>query len=243
MINVNSKTNIEERLQYQFKDPALLNKALTHKSYHFEQKKISQGHNEKLEFLGDAVVDLILSEFLMELFPEDEEGALSKKRASLVNENFLSQVANDLDLGMILVLGKGEMASGGERKSRILASTFEAIVGALFFDAGFEKTREIVRVQFEKHLSKMNDFTFDYKSELQEAVQAVVRETPIYEVEQESGPPHNRYFSIAVKIKGHKEAVGEGRSKKEAEQDAAKKALNVWKTKVERLKVESLGEL
>lgn len=188
-------TPIEERLGYQFKDAKLLQRALTHKSYHFEKKAKSVGHNEKYEFLGDAVVDLVLSELLMELFPSDEEGSLSKKRASLVNENLLSQVSNDLDLGSAISLGKGELASGGDRKPRILASTYEAVIGALFLDAGFEEARRIVRQHFESILQGMENFTFDYKTELQEVIQAEARVAPLYEVEKEEGPPHARIFS------------------------------------------------
>lgn len=219
---------IENRLQYRFQKPELLLKALTHKS--FANEHHSPGfHNEKLEFLGDAVIDLILGEYLYELFPEDEEGALSKKRASLVNEESLADLAHKLDLQSHMRLGKGEAMSGGSQKPRLLASTWEALAGALYLDAGFIVSKEILRTAFFDAVSALDgevDFASDYKTRVQEVAQKVLKATPAYEIVEESGPAHERTFTVAVKIAGQEMARGSGRSKKAAEQQAAKEALN-----------------
>ena len=224
---------VENLLKYQFRNQALLNQALTHKSYHYESKTFSKGHNEKLEFLGDAVLDLVLSEYLMESFPEDSEGSLSKKRASLVNEGVLSQIAKQLDLSQYIQLGKGEQISKGEQKPRLLASVYEALLGAIFLDSGFEAVRKTARPHFTALIKEMNsteDYSQDFKTKLQEEVQAVLRETPSYALILESGPPHDRTFEVEVRIKNRALTKATGKSKKIAEQEAARLALEVWKT-------------
>ncbi len=220
---------LEQKLQLRFNSSELLARALTHKSYAHELGDKS-GHNEKLEFLGDAVLDLVLGEYLMELFAMDGEGGLSKKRASLVNEEVLSTLAMDLGLSQFLQLGKGETSTGGANKPRLLASAYEALVGAIFLDSGFERVREFVRRDFGKLIEKLDpvqDFERDYKTRLQELMQKEHKEAPIYEIITEEGPPHDRTFTVCVRVKEVNVTTGTGRSKKNAEQAAAKMALEI----------------
>lgn len=220
---------LQERIQYTFNDIELLSRALTHKSYHNENKKESLGHNERLEFLGDAVLDLCLSVYLMERLPEYKEGELSKLRASLVNEVHLAKIAQELELHQHIRLGKGELQSGGAEKPRLLASTFEALIGGFFLDAGYETVCRFIEGLFEGHLEELVEgeahFPTDYKSHLQEKLQELHRKTPVYKVLREEGPDHQKYFYIAVYLETQLLAEGKGKSKKQAEQDAAKKAL------------------
>ena len=219
--------NLEARLGYQFKNMALLNRALTHKSFANELKQLTE-HNEKLEFLGDAVLDLVVGEFLFERFPEDTEGGLSKKRASIVNEEVLSELALDMELNKLMQLGKGETLTGGALKPRLIASSLEAIVGAMYLDGGFDVAKSFIRREFSTLTDKVcgsEDFEKDYKTRLQELVQKSLKETPKYEVLAEEGPPHDREFLVCVKVKEDVWAQGRGRSKKNAEQSAAKNAL------------------
>ncbi len=219
--------NLEARLGYQFKNTALLNRALTHKSFANELKQNTE-HNEKLELLGDAVLDLVVGEFLFERFPEDTEGGLSKKRASIVNEEVLSELALDMELNKLMQLGKGETLTGGALKPRLVASSLEAIVGAMYLDGGFDAAKGFIRREFSTLTDKVcgsEDFEKDYKTRLQELVQKSLKETPKYEVLAEEGPPHDREFLVCVKVKEDVWAQGRGRSKKNAEQSAAKNAL------------------
>jgi ribonuclease-3 len=216
---------------YSFKNPELMEQALTHKSYAFENGKGLFLHNEKLEFLGDAVLDLILSDFLMEKFPGDDEGNLSKKRASLVNETVLARIAQDLNLSESIRLGKGEILSQGNRKPRLLASVYEAVLGAIFLDGGFEEVRRVGRGHFESLVSQLppgQDFEQDYKTRFQELVQAELKAGPIYEVIATSGPSHSPQFQVSVSLSGKVISQGLGKSKKHAEQEAAKLALENW---------------
>lgn len=220
---------LETRLGYQFKDAALLERALTHKSYANELKTITE-HNEKLEFLGDAVLDLVVGEFLFESFPQDNEGGLSKKRASIVNEEVLSELALDMELNKLLLLGKGEILTGGATKPRLISSTFEALVGAMYLDGGFEVTKHFLRREFAtltQRVCGQEDYEKDYKTRLQEVVQKAQKETPKYVVLAEEGPPHEREFLVCVKVKEEIWAQGRGRSKKNAEQAAARTALEM----------------
>jgi ribonuclease III, bacterial len=222
-------TSLEQRLGHTFKNQALLVRALTHKSYANELKCACE-HNEKLEFLGDAVLDLVVGEFLFEQYPADTEGGLSKKRASIVNEEVLANIAAELDLSRLIQLGKGEAQSGGATKPRLLASTLEAILGALYLDGGFEVARVFIKSEFKKVITKTccnEDFERDYKTRLQEIVQKSCKETPRYELLSEEGPPHERIFKVCVKVKDALLAEGCGRTKKSAEQEAARVAIEM----------------
>ncbi|GIL18383.1 MAG: ribonuclease 3 [Oligoflexia bacterium] len=223
---------LQEKLNYNFKNADLLTVAMTHKSYHYELKETSKGHNEKLEFLGDAVLDLVLSEMLMASFPLDDEGNLSKKRASLVNESVLSRVANDLGLAEHMLLGKGEYLTGGDKKPRLLASTYEALIGAIFQDAGFDVVRKIIYQNYSeiiKEIDPYHDYVGDFKTRLQEIIQSEKKPAPTYKVINEVGPAHNKIFEVEVSVSDRHLAKGEGRSKKLAEQAAAQKAIEILK--------------
>lgn len=218
---------LQKRLGFEFQDTVLLERALTHKSFANELKNIVE-HNEKLEFLGDAVLDLVVGEFLFEKFPTDTEGGLSKKRASIVNEQVLSELAIDMKLNELIKLGKGEAQTGGALKPRLVASVLEAIIGALYLAGGFEVAKQFIRREFSFLTDKVcghEDFEKDYKTRLQELVQKHQKETPRYEVLAEEGPPHDREFLVCVKVNDEVWAQGRGRSKKNAEQAAAKSAL------------------
>lgn len=213
---------IEDRLNYQFKNKKLLEQALTHKSFQALEQ------NERLEFLGDAVIDLVLAQMLMEKFPDQDEGRLSKKRAGLVNESSLALIAQDLDLGSLIRLGKSEIQSEGGKKPRILAGGFEALVGALYIDAGFEATLKIVSSFIEKRMSQADadqDYSLDFKTKLQEVVQEKQKAPPTYSVVSEKAEGNSRIFSIQVEVGGMVLGLGHGSSKKAAEQEAAKNAL------------------
>jgi len=219
---------IEAILQYRFQRPDLLLQALTHKSFAHEHRA-PDFHNEKLEFLGDAVIDLLLGEYLLELFPGDNEGALSKKRASLVNEETLAKLAVQVDLASHMRLGKGETQTGGAAKPRLLASAWEALSGALYLDAGHEKCKEILRRSFLPLIESLDpeqDFAADYKTRVQEQAQRMMKATPVYDLVAEEGPAHDRSFTVSLKILNEEYSRGTGRSKKIAEQQAAREALN-----------------
>jgi ribonuclease III len=225
-----SATELSRRLGYTFKDPRILELACVHKSYGNERRAaeaIGQRNNERMEFLGDAVLDFIVSKLLLESFPECTEGDLSKLRAGLVNERTLAAVARELDLGSYILLGKGEEHTGGRTKDSILASTFEAIVAAIYSDGGFQAVESWVSELFATrvHDSQDQDSLQDYKTRLQEIVQARFKSAPRYEVIQASGPDHDKTFEIRLIINDEVAATSLGKSKKEAEQSAAKQAL------------------
>lgn len=219
----------QQRIGYQFNDITLLEQALTHKSFHNEQSEgTSVGHNERLEFLGDAVLDLILSDSLMKTFPEATEGELSKTRASLVNETILAEVAKVFEMPRLLRLGRGEILTKGAEKPRLLASTFEALVGAMYLDAGYEPSFKFVQTVFEPWIQKMDPkkgYSTDYKTRLQELTQEKFKSIPKYTIIDEAGPDHEKIFVVEVMIDKEHKFTGQGRSKKLAEQLAAEKAL------------------
>lgn len=223
---------LENRLGYRFADSRLALKALTHKSYHNENPEDSEGHNEVLEFLGDAVLDLVLAERLMQVFPDLPEGDLSKLRASLVNEAVLAELFSELDLKDHLRMGRGEKLAGGQTKPRLSASALEALVGAIYQDGGFEKAREFSQRLFERKIQEVdvtNLYQSDYKTRLQEIIQEKKRLTPTYEILKEEGPDHDKVFYVRVSVADVPMAEGKGKSKKQAEQDAARQALELLK--------------
>jgi len=218
---------LEKKINYRFKDQSLLRCALTHKSFSNESKQ-SFANNEKLEFLGDAVLDLVLGDYLMQRFPNDNEGSLSKKRASIVNEEALSKIAISIDLSHYLLLGRGEISQGGSLKPRLLASSFEAILGAIYRDSNFETVAEIIKVLFEPMIAAIPEkeaYELDYKTRLQEVVQERFFKTPQYSLIEEKGPSHDRIFKVQVRVSDEYQYEGEGRTKKSSEQAAAKAAL------------------
>lgn len=224
------RNELEQILGYVFKNTDLLRIALTHRSYHFENKDTSIGHFERLEFLGDAVLDLVLSESLMAQYPDVDEGTLSKWRASLVNEQSLSEIAKNLQLARFLYLGRSETQNREQasHRPRMLASAFEAVVAAVYQDAGLEVVRQLIAREFQpmiERLDKHNEFALDYKTRLQEYAQKRWKTLPEYRLAGSTGPEHQKIFRYEVYIGDQVLGSGEGNSRKAAEQDAAKAAL------------------
>ncbi len=216
---------LQKNIQYVFKDPSLLHLALTHKSYKRGE------NNERLEFLGDAVVDLIVGEYLFLRFKNHQEGKLSKIRASIVNEEGLAMLAKDLGIDQCLYLSSAEESNNGRNKPSILADAFEALVGAIFLESGFQRAKEFFYPLLEKHYAKM-DFEnqiSDYKTSLQELTQSLFAQIPQYILTQEIGPAHHKSFEMAVYIDGKEYARAMGSSKKHAQQECAKIAYGMLK--------------
>ena len=218
---------LEERLAYAFRDATLLDQALTHRSFANEYACPAGKDNERLEFLGDAVLDFCVSDLLMRCFPEDPEGRLSKRRAACVNEHALAQLAKGFDLGAGLLLGKGEELSGGRAKPSLLANAFEAIVAAIYLDGGLERVSAFIRLLFENLVREdAADLLYrDYKTLLQEVCQIRFHETPRYSVTEEHGPDHDKTFTVRLDVADRFATTGTGKSRKEAEQEAARRAL------------------
>ncbi len=215
---------------YTFQDGKWLEMALTHKSFSNERRsEVSSDDNERLEFLGDAVLSAALSARLMREFPLEDEGSLSKRRASLVNEERLASIATRLGLHDVLRLGKGEVKTGGATKPRILACGLEALIGAIFFDSSFVEAERVINALFDDEIRSLRestlDFERDYKTRLQEWSHEERSLTPVYTMLEEFGPAHSRSFRVSVTLGGVEIARGEGKSKKSAEQDAARLAL------------------
>jgi ribonuclease-3 len=219
---------LQKHLGYTFRNSTLLTQALTHKSYLNETRDRFIQDNERLEFLGDAVLDLVISEELGVRFPEAPEGELSKMKAKLVSEISLSKVARSLDLGRFLRLGRGEERTRGREKRSILADALEALIAALYLDAGLALAREIVLEHFSEVLADLlrPGSRIDHKTELQELCQQTFEVLPRYQTMRESGPDHQKLFEVRIEINGEVFGTGTGWSKKEAEQNAAKAALD-----------------
>lgn len=225
---VSEYSPLEQRLAHQFREPGRCEQALTHKSWVNENQESGRGHNERFEFLGDAVLALVVSDLLMKRFPESPEGDLSKTRAAVVNEAGLARVAESLALGQWIFLGKGEEQAGGRAKSSILADSLEALIGAVFMDGGFDAAYRTVETLFGDRLAEAQKVAGrDYKSRLQELSQAHLKVAPTYEVVSQSGPEHETTFEVALLIGGKEYARASGRSKKLAQQAAAARALDV----------------
>ena len=205
-----------------------LNQALTHTSYANESKK-DVLHNERLEFLGDAVLELVISSYLFDTFPNLPEGELTKARAAVVCETTLAKKALNLQLGEYLLFGKGELTTGGKERASILADAFEALIGAIYLDCGIEQARQFVLVQLKDDLLNIKDGNHirDYKTLLQELIQAQADNKIRYEIISEAGPDHNKIFDVAVFVNDKILGNGHGKSKKEAAQLAAREALAV----------------
>lgn len=218
--------SLEEHLGYAFADKALLEQSLTHTSFAHEQPEPT-AHNERLEFLGDAVLDLVLSEHLVRAFPLATEGDLSKRRSHLVNEGALAERARLLGLGDHLRLGRGEEMTGGRDKSSLLAGAFEALVAALYLEAGYDRARAVVVAQFAEVLEGEASMVppTDFKSRLQERCQEAGEGLPSYTVVTQRGPDHEKTFEVEVVLSEQFLGRGTGRSKREAEQAAARRAL------------------
>jgi ribonuclease-3 len=218
--------DLYQHLGYNFKDPELLAWAFRHSSYVNERKEPGLNDNERLEFLGDAVLSLAISHILMDKHKGANEGDLSKYRAIVVNERGLCQIAMELGLGDYLLLGKGEELTEGRKKPSILADTMESLLGALYLDSGFEMTKEIISRLFLPLIKviESGNMNYDYKSMVQEYTQETYRILPEYVLMEENGLAHDKTFRVAFILNGKTIAQGIGKSKKEAEQRAAREA-------------------
>ena len=214
---------LEDRLNYSFENKKLIIEALTHKSYK------QPYNNERLEFLGDAVLDLIVGQYLFEKFPNHDEGKLSKMRASLVNEDGFTRLAEHIGLGAQLFLSNAEENNGGRSKPSLLSNAFEAVIGALYLEAGLDRARTIsIKLLEEVHPDISLDTLFkDYKTTLQEMTQALFGTTPEYKLVGAQGPDHKKEFEIAVIVDDKEYARASGKSKKVAQQEAANIALQL----------------
>ena len=219
--------NFEKEAHINFKNKSLLIQAFTHRSYLNEHPKEVLYHNERLEFLGDAVLELVVTEYLFEKYPDKNEGDLTSYRAALVNTTMLAEVAYGLHMNDFLLLSKGESQDTGKARQYILANTLESLIGALYLDQGYIAVRDFLAHYLFPHLSKILSQRLwqDAKSRFQEKAQEVEGVTPAYEVVRESGPDHDKLFVIGVFLKNILIAEGSGSSKQIAEQEAAKRAL------------------
>ncbi|MEK7163119.1 MAG: ribonuclease III [Patescibacteria group bacterium] len=220
-------SKFEEKAGVTFKDKALLKQAFTHRSYINENKNTKLEHNERLEFLGDAVLELVVTDFLYKKYPAKPEGELTTYRSALVNSITLSEVASSLDMNDFLLLSKGESKDTGRARQFILANTFEAFVGAAYLDQGYDAVRKFIEKRIFIFADKMiaqGNLT-DTKSLFQEKAQEKTGVTPSYKLIKDSGPDHDKSFTVGVYINREQVATGEGKSKQEAEQNAALRAL------------------
>ena len=223
---IHAFNELQEELNVSFRNPALLHQAFTHSSYVNEHRRKKFTDNERLEFLGDAVLELSVSHYLYMKYPDMSEGELTKLRASIVCEPSLVLFANELNFGKYILLGKGEELTGGRTRPALLADVFESFIGALYLDQGLEPVVSFLEViLFPKVELGAFSHVMDYKSQLQEIVQQKNSGTLMYEIIDEKGPAHSRVFVTRVTLADQELGVGDGRSKKEAEQQAARLAI------------------
>ena len=224
-------SELQQKLCYEFKNLDFLVESLRHSSFVNENLELDIQDNERLEFLGDAVLNLVVGHMLMVRYPDLKEGDMSKMRANLVNESQLASIAQEMNLGSYLQLGKGEIQTKGWEKPSILANTFEAVIAAIYLDGGFDATFKIIDGQFSLLLESvvMSTVNHDFKSQVQELVQMKQQKVPAYTVVHESGPDHDKTFRVQLDA-GEIQTEGEGKSKKAAEQNAARKCLKLLKS-------------
>ena len=217
----------QERIGYRFKDPKLLGQALTHRSYLNEHPDWPTGHNERLEFLGDAVLELVVTEYLYEHYPSTQEGEMTNWRAALVNANMLAGITNEFDLNAQMLLSRGEARDVGRARQYILANAIEALIGAMYLDGGLEPCKVFIGQFVLSHLPEIisKKLYRDPKSLLQEEAQDRISVTPTYRVMEEWGPDHARQFKIGVYLGRELVGEGQGESKQDAQQVAAEDAL------------------
>ncbi|NSW84981.1 MAG: ribonuclease III [Syntrophobacteraceae bacterium] len=224
---------LQQVLDYRFKKPGLLQQALIHRSFLHENPQVNEADNETLEFLGDAVLGLAISHLLLRQYPECNEGDLSRLRSAIVNERELARIAQDLGFGDYLMLGKGEELTGGRQKTSLLADTLEAVLAAIYLDGGLDAAIDVIKRLFHAYLDieqeqhPLRTLDKDYKTQLQELTQARFKLTPVYSLDAEEGPDHDKTFHMSVALENRVLATGSGKSKKEAQQEAACKALDV----------------
>lgn len=230
---------LQQIIDYEFRDLNFLRRALTHRSFANEQPEPRPVHNEALEFLGDAVLEFLVSAWLLELYPTQKEGTLSKLRAFVVSAANLQTHAVRLKLGDFLLLNRGEEKTGGRHKSHLLVDAYEALIAAVYLDGGIESAREFVKREFQTTFAEMNphDLTAtDYKTALQESLQSHGLPTPKYAIIEKQGPDHRRIFQVELRVNGKRLSTGQGTTIKSAHQDAARAALACLPEEVETLK-------
>ncbi|MBI3632809.1 MAG: ribonuclease III [Candidatus Vogelbacteria bacterium] len=223
-------SKFEKKINVNFKDQSLLQQAFVHRSYINENKNFKLSHNERLEFLGDAVLELVVTDHLFKKYPNRPEGDLTSYRSALVNAITLSKVASDLAMGEYLLLSRGESKDSGRARQYILANTFEAFVGALYLDQGYDEAKKfIVQNLLDKEEDEIisKNLWRDSKSLLQEKSQEYINITPSYKLLSEIGPDHNKVFTVGIFFENDLIAEGKGHSKQEGEQEAARKALEL----------------
>lgn len=222
--------SFSKEIKIKFKNFDILKEALTHRSFLNESKSNGQKHNERMEFLGDAVLELAVTEFLFNKYPNYSEGELTSFRAALVRTESLAEEANKLKFGKFIFMSKGEEMTGGRDRQYILANTFEAVIGAIYLDQGYKPAEKFILNNICYKIQAIIDSRLDIdpKSKLQELAQDIVKITPTYELIGAQGPDHSKVFTMAVKIGEYKFSEGKGKSKQEAEQAAAKKAIENW---------------
>jgi ribonuclease-3 len=224
---MNKNKLLEQQLFYEFKDAELIEEALTHSSYCNENKRYKGKDNERLEFFGDAILGMVIAEYLFLNLKHTPEGVLTRYRAKIVCEETLSKISLELKLGDYMRFGKGELITGGAERPSILADAFESIIGAIYLDSNFDTTRAfILRMLADKiELALAGQLILDHKTALQEKIQKSGAAEIVYKVMEEFGPDHSKTFIIAVEVSGKTVGQGKGHSKKEAEQNAAQNAL------------------
>lgn len=229
--NIPDFKKFEEISGVVFKNKELLRRAFTHRSYLNENREVEMSHNERLEFLGDAVLELMVTEYLYEKYPDSNEGDLTAYRASLVNAITLSEAAQKINVNDFLLLSKGEAKDTGKARQYILANTMEAIIGAIYLDQGYDASKYFVSKNIFHLIDKIveNKSWIDAKSKFQEKAQEKESLTPAYKSLREDGPDHDKYFTVGVYLGKEFIAEGTGKSKQEAEQEAARKALDLKK--------------
>jgi len=219
---------LAKRLELGIPPNRLFTTALTHPSYVFENPQFGKENNQRLEFLGDAILDFVIAEYLYLSYPDRPEGELTKMRAAVVNETTLARKAHEIGLGQELLLGKGELVSGGRERPSILADAWEAVIGAIYLQYGFQEARRVILELLKPSIDEVAKGNYgDYKTVLQEKAQRDEKEVS-YQILLEEGPDHNKCFTAGVFVEGDLMGKGMGRTKKEAEQHAAKQVLDYW---------------
>ena len=222
-------SDFEKKIKVVFKDKKILQQAFTHRSYINENPGMKISHNERLEFLGDAVLELIVTDFLYNKYPQSAEGELTTFRSALVNAIIISEIAVEIGMNDYLLLSKGEMKDSGKARQYILANTFEALVGAMYLDAGYAVTNKFIAKTLLPKIEEIVNKKLwrDAKSLVQEKAQEFVSVTPAYKLLQQSGPDHDKHFTVGIYFGANLIAEGKGKSKQEAEQQAALAALKI----------------
>ncbi|MFH1612284.1 MAG: ribonuclease III [bacterium] len=228
---MNNLDFLEKTIEYSFKNKSILIQSLTHKSYIYENlslKNFYNSHNEKMEFLGDSILGMVISEYLIKCFPEAEEGYLTQIKNLIVSEQILAKRARKIDLDKYILLGKGEENTGGKNRNSILSNTFEALICAIYFDSNLETVKKIIFSQFDEEIEiiKKDEHVEDFKTLLQQFSLLKFKTMPQYTVINEIGPQHRKVFTVLVKVE-NKQSIGSGFTKKLAEQNAAEHILNL----------------